>query len=202
MAVPRCRECVVCGETKDVWNFKGITPLCKTHYRRAYNGKDPFKRTMDDKNEVVVCKDYAEIYLYNIKGDQIASTKIDTSDVECVKNYKWHLDKKGYASCTALGKRLHNFLMNTPRGYVTDHINQNKLDNTRKNLRICTNSRNLINNKKRGISFHKKINRWRARITVDGKEIYLGNFIFEKDALKARAKAVQKYLSEPLRERR
>ena len=65
---------------------------------------------------------------------------------------------------------------------IIDHINGNKLDNRKANLRICTYSENTINvkrnlqNKFRGVSFDKLREKWKARISVNGKRIQLGRF--------------------------
>lgn len=72
-----------------------------------------------------------------------------------------------------------------------DHINYRTLNNRRYNLRIVTHQQNAINNKAKGIWFHKQIKRWIAGIKINRKLIYLGCFIKESDAKKARAKAVQ-----------
>ena len=83
-----------------------------------------------------------------------------------------------------------------PEGYVVDHINRNGLDNRKKNLRICTVSENLLNRPKyrghsqyKGVSWHKKSQRWRA--TFRGKDI--GWFLNEKEAAKCYDEAVSEY---------
>ena len=94
-------------------------------------------------------------------------------------------------------------ILDKPKNFVVDHINGNKLDNRRSNLRICTCKENLRNvsaskNNKTGhlgISL-TKFGRYRARIMVDGKEIRLGNYVNLEDAIKARKKAEIKYFGE------
>lgn len=44
---------------------------------------------------------------------------------------------------------MHRLIMNPPAGYVVDHINGDKLDNRRTNLRICTQLENTRNRKPR-----------------------------------------------------
>lgn len=79
---------------------------------------------------------------------------IDDEDFERVSQYKWNYNPKfGYITRTEYVDKnhapkviyLHRFIMETPQGMDTDHINGNKLDNRRDNLRVCTRSQNLAN---------------------------------------------------------
>jgi hypothetical protein len=72
-----------------------------------------------------------------------------------------------------------------------DHVNGDKLDNRKENLRRATQQENLRNKAKtesktsskyKGVSWHSTANRWRAYIVVDYKQIYLGLFDSEEDA--------------------
>ena len=77
------------------------------------------------------------------------------------------------------------FLMH--HGYLPeqiDHIDGNGINNDIENLRAATRSQNLQNTGKKknnksgfkGVSWHKKSNKWRAQITSDRKDHYLGLF--------------------------
>lgn len=80
-----------------------------------------------------------------------------------------------------LGRRL-------SRGELADHINGDKLDNRRTNLRLATRSQNEANKVKgrRGASKYKGVTRargrWKATIMVNGKNKHLGVFDNEVDA--------------------
>ena len=73
---------------------------------------------------------------------------VDDEDYKRVSQYKWHVSANRYAA-TGGSKTsrmyLHRFIANTPPDMVTDHINGNPFDNRRANIRICTNSQNLMN---------------------------------------------------------
>lgn len=78
---------------------------------------------------------------------------VDDEDYEYLNQFKWHYGN-GYA-VTSWGKRpnrkkmsVHQLLTDCPKGMMVDHRNRNKLDNTRQNLRVCTNSQNQMNAKK------------------------------------------------------
>jgi hypothetical protein len=78
-----------------------------------------------------------------------------------------------------------------------DHINGDRSDNRLKNLRPATDAQNRANAKKqcgsssglKGVCFHKKLSKWQATITVDGKTKYLGIFATEQEAHEAYKKA-------------
>lgn len=65
----------------------------------------------------------------------------DPEDEGIFLSRKWHISDSGYAIWRGLvdGKkqtiRLHRLINNTPEGMITDHINHNRLDNRRANLR-------------------------------------------------------------------
>lgn len=69
---------------------------------------------------------------------------VDDDDFEILNKNSWYLDSTGYASNSKLG-RLHRFLMKAKKGQIVDHINRNKLDNRKENLRFVTQSQNMVN---------------------------------------------------------
>lgn len=122
---------------------------------------------------------------------------VDYEDRWLLKKYKWRLNKQGYVVSVGRGKKLHRLILNTPSGMETDHINGNKLDNRRRNLRIVTHNQNMYNKKKyknntvgfKGISLYE--GKYQARIGHDGKRIYLGAFNTPEEAHKAYCKAAK-----------
>jgi hypothetical protein len=78
-----------------------------------------------------------------------------------------------------------------------DHINHNGLDNRMENLREVTNQENHKNQRiscnntsgTLGVNWSSASKKWRAYITVDGKQIHLGLFKYYTAAVKARKDA-------------
>ncbi len=124
---------------------------------------------------------------------------VDDDDYEYLTQWKWCLSSGGYAQ-RLFGKypkyylvKMHRFIMDAPKELQVDHINGDRLDNRKNNLRLCScaeNSRNRIrqrDNKSgyKGVCYHKKSGKWVAQIHVDGKNFNLGYFITSEDAARA-----------------
>jgi hypothetical protein len=137
---------------------------------------------------------------------------VDDEDYEEVSKYHWW-ENSGYAVRkikTPSGWkviRMHRWLMGLQTGdrREVDHINGNKLDNRRStNLRICTHAENMKNYGRpasntsgfKGVNFEPRWNRWRARIKVNGKRIFLGEFSTPEAAHEAYKQAAEKHHGE------
>lgn len=95
---------------------------------------------------------------------------VDIEDVPKVSGYRWHVSDNGYAVNRRDGTtiRAHRLIADTPTGMDTDHINHDKLDNRKSNLRVCTRSVNLMNKQGvKGYYYAPRRNRW----VVDCKAI-------------------------------
>lgn len=196
------KKCEVCGRECKRLKRK----MCEKHYNqyRKYGEiLDSSPRTKCDPNEIIEYDNYAEIILYNIRGEEVARTIIDLDDVDKIKDYKWYLKKDGYASNN---KKilLHRLITDCPKDMVIDHINHDPLDNRKSNLRVCTQHQNLMNSSKRndntsgviGVSYDKRINKWHAQIMYNKKHIHLGCFNTKEEAAEARRQAEIKYFGE------
>lgn len=143
-----------------------------------------------------------------IKTKKGVEILVDDSDYEWLSEFKWCIgDRYAMRTSYANGDRvtilMHREIMNTPNGYSTDHINGNKLDNRRCNLRICTHTENMKNRrshsgKTTGIqgvykTVGSKKKPFEARIQVDKWQIYLGRFVTAEEAQQVYIDASLKY---------
>src|SRR3990167_5242115 len=133
-----------------------------------------------------------------IKITQNKFALVDDEDYGMLSKFKWHYSN-GYAIHhhyikTVKGRPItkkvlmHSLIMNTPKGMDTDHIDGNRLDNRRSNLRICTRRENGQNRKEHrngkllGVntikrkSLKKIYTYHEAGIQMNGKRVYLGIF--------------------------
>lgn len=142
-------------------------------------------------------QDTVRIPLRARDGSVRAYAVVDAADAEWVNQWTWHLASKRYAarSVHAGGRRLiylHRELLGLMYGDRTegDHVDRDKLNNRRSNLRPSTrrsNSHNLgsrpnSTSEHRGVAWDRKNQKWRASIALDRKMIALGRFSDEADA--------------------
>lgn len=132
------------------------------------------------ENDYYICE--------NHYGDKFIIDKIDFGKVN---KFNWFINSRGYIQSTdKKGLLLHRLILNPQNDKQIDHINHNKIDNRRDNLRICTNQENQFNVRKKtntsskfkGVYWNKKIKKWVAKIGFNYKRIYLGMFNSEVDA--------------------
>ena len=124
---------------------------------------------------------------------------VDPERYEELAKYKWfakRCDSRFYAVRWEKNRnvKMHQVIMGTEEGKVIDHINGNGLDNRQANVRFATSQQNSWNQRKqrgnssskyKGVSWEKKRNQWRARITFKGRVIPLGRFETEEAAGRA-----------------
>lgn len=148
---------------------------------------------------------------YTSKGEEFY---FDLEDYDKIKDYCWHISSSGYVRTNIRNSDnisalfLHNIVMDNVFSYehMVDHINgiESRHDNRKYNLRIVNNSENQMNTAIRkdntsgvkGVNWSEGKEKWTARIQVNSKRIFLGNFKYFEDAVKARKEAEEKYFGE------
>ena len=131
---------------------------------------------------------------------------VDEADFEKLSEYKWFAVKSGrsfYAhrmiKSNDVRRRqilvhMHRQILNAKDGEFVDHINHNGLDNRRANLRLVNKEQNTWNKRKqlgrysskyKGVSWHKPMKHWQARIRYKGKPMRIGYFDDQKSAARA-----------------
>jgi hypothetical protein len=113
---------------------------------------------------------------------------VDDADLPIIAPYRWYLGPFGYAHAKPyIGNYrkasiyMARLILQTPKGFETDHINHNRLDNRRANLRVATLQQNRVNSvsrtgRLRGVQKEPHAATWRARIRVHQRTLCLGQF--------------------------
>jgi hypothetical protein len=111
-----------------------------------------------------------------LKGIEIL---VDDEDFEYLNQWKWYATESGYAyrKTRKDGKYetiyMHKQISNVTQGQMVDHINRNKLDNRKCNLRLATPYQNTINSPPRNGRKYKGVykyrNKWAVRMRINDK---------------------------------
>jgi hypothetical protein len=150
---------------------------------------------------------------YSMEHSVPTGVLLDDDDLDRVLALgKWFVDEKGYVRINKQMDykqykiRLHRFVMGLSKldKCQVDHINGNKLDNRKQNLRLVTNQQNQMNrlpNKTNisgrvGVTYNKRNGTWVSRIKLNNVLFYLGTFKRIEDAIECRIDAEIKYFGE------
>jgi len=130
----------------------------------------------------------------------IAGLRIDQCDAHLLEDHRYAVDRNGYLrrGTTVAGKNiaiyLHREIMEPPAELHVDHINGNKLDNRRCNLRILTRQQNYTNRPRganvvpdhasgvRNVGFRARDQKWTVIVQQHNKRFYLGAFAMIAEA--------------------
>jgi hypothetical protein len=138
---------------------------------------------------------------------------VDPEDYPRLAMHKWHLAKSPTGSYAVRWQRnpanktrkkiwMHRQIIHILDNLLCDHVNCNSLDNRKTNLRPATVSQNLCNRPKRksktrskykGLEWDEPQRKWKARIQINNRKIYLGSFNSEIDAALAYDRAAKKH---------
>ena len=161
--------------------------------RKHHTGK------RNNTNKYVIDKSICRCFMHN--GDYFI---FDYEDYNALSNYTWHINKNGHVRTTRNKLFAHDLIMGREAPMVVDHINHNKKDNRKDNLRLCTQHQNTMNCLKpknntsgfKGVSWSKRHKRWVAYIKHEYKRIHVGLYDNKLDAALAYNKAALKVFGE------
>ena len=183
-------ECEICGRKVNKKIRMGGYTLCYKHMHQLHKyGKflDNIPRTNSDLNDYVVSDGVAYFNIYNQKNEKIATFIIDVCDIQKVKYHKWRLSH-GHVVTGLPSKGQQRDLsyvvldIQKDDSVVVDHINGDPLDNTRDNLRICSQGENVLNKRFMsnntsgfiGVSYKKDRDRYDPEIRFGYTRCHLG----------------------------
>lgn len=141
---------------------------------------------------------------------------IDADDADRVGQFNWRAAYREKGRCfyavrsqkregmRHIEQAMHGFILGMREGFQVDHVHGRTLDNRKSQLRYATRSQQKMNsglyanNKtgRKGIYWRERDQQWSASISVEGKQMHLGQFDRKEDAIFARQTAEQKYFGE------
>lgn len=138
---------------------------------------------------------------------------VDDDDFEYLNRFKWCVNKNNgrFYAYRRIDKHhmkyMHRSIMNARDGDVVDHADGNGLNNSRANLRLTNQSKNMANSNKshsnnsgfKGVtcsSLEKRKKPWRAQICVNYQTIFLGRYKNKEEAAEEYDRAAKKFFGE------
>lgn len=180
--------------------------LCKRHVHQiSTHGKifgNP-AQSRRDPNIIEICNDECRIHLHDRYGFTKQIAVIDAGDYQKIADYKWTLNNYGYAAARIEKQRvlLHRMVMPPcPAGYEIDHIDRDRLNNKKSNLRVVSRGQNTMNrpgdvgctSQYKGVCWSHKKQKYVAQIAKEGKHYFIGHYDSEIMAAKAYNKVANK----------
>ena len=120
---------------------------------------------------------------------------VDEEDYTTLNKHNWHITASGYAVRRIQGQNygMHRQILGLKKGEYCDHVNGDKLDNRKENLRKATPSQNMMNRKVgknsksgyKGVIWRPTRSKWQAYIRLNKKNTYLGLYKDKKEAARA-----------------
>lgn len=120
---------------------------------------------------------------------------VDDEDFDQLNKYRWSFDSGGYAKRKLRdGNKsrvlmMHSVIIGEKYGMITDHIDGDRLNNQKSNLRLCNSLQNVWNRKpfkNRKCKYFgvrkDSTNTWRVEIRVSGKREHYFGFKSEEEA--------------------
>lgn len=140
-------------------------------------------------NRYISCGDYYKIELYYPHSSIVCDyAYISKDDLKLAKQVFWRKTEYGYARgknpFTRKDVLLHKHITKTSKEIVIDHINRNKLDCRRENMRIADSQINSFNRNPpcnsttgyKGVLYDRKKEKYKSYIKYNGKQVVIGYY--------------------------
>jgi len=192
-----------CGNKKIIngkYLKNGKTKLCGCLTKQLFKERINEKRLSNNSTNTFILSDY---YYIGYTSDETVFY-FDIDDYEKISKVSWTVNSNGYLCGRYNGKNILIHRLILENNQIIDHINHNKLDNRKENLRIVSKSQNAMNARlsknntsgHTGVSFIKSYNKWMSYIMINGELKNLGYFSDKNDAIKERESAEKHYFGE------
>lgn len=155
---------------------------------------------------------HTEIYIDESEGCCFAFAgngtkfRFDQCDAELVASRGWHLSKRGYIAGKENRRErpLHKLMIGVDSGFDIDHVNRDKTDCRRENLRVCSHHENCFNQMRRtnntsgfiGVSYARNIGKYESYVHHCGRKYGLGYYESPAEAALVRDAAAEHFFGE------